>query len=67
MKPEMIPVFENKRTYIFADGRDVELEHVTAICIRPSGSHRVETASGKKYIISPGWLAIEIETDEWAF
>lgn len=57
---------EKKRTYHFA-GRSLELLNVTAVCVRPSGNHRVETADGKKYIVSAGWLAIELEVEKWTF
>jgi hypothetical protein len=57
---------ERKRTYIFPTN-DLEISDVLRICIRPSGSHRIETADGLKYIVNPGWLAIVLDTDDWTF
>jgi hypothetical protein len=56
---------ESRRRYIFPNGT-VELFNVTRVCVRPSGSHRVE-ADGKKYIIPAGWIGIEFEADSWTF
>ena len=58
---------EKKRTYLFPGGEKLEFEQVAAVCVRPSGSHRLETASGKKYIVAPGWLAIELDMEHWTF
>jgi len=67
-KPEMTKLDppERKRTYHYKDHKLV-LENVTAICVRPSGSHRLETKDGKKWIVMPGWLYIELEVDNWTF
>lgn len=58
---------ENSRTYIFPGGGEVRIEKVSAVCVRPGGSHRLETADGMKYIIPPGWLAIRLVVDAWTF
>ena len=67
-KPELIKLDkpERKRTYIFASSR-VEIENVVAVGVRQSGTHRLETADGRKWIVSTGWLAIELDMDEWTF
>jgi hypothetical protein len=57
---------ERSRTYIYVD-RDLVITDVTRICIRPSGSHRLETVNGMKYIVAPGWIAIKIDVDSWTF
>lgn len=57
---------EKSRTYRFADG-SVTVANVTRVCVRPSGSHRLETADGKKFIVAAGWLAIEVVADDWSF
>jgi hypothetical protein len=57
---------ERKRTYIFAQ-RNVVIENVASVCVRPSGNHRLETSDGKKYVIAAGWLAIELDVDTWTF
>lgn len=65
-KPVMTKLehIEKKRTYIFPSGK-VELLNVTAICVRPSGTHRLETQDGRKWIVNPGWLAIELDVQDW--
>lgn len=57
---------EKKRIYHFP-GRSLAIENVVAVCVRPSGSHRLETADGKKWIVNPGWLAIELDMEAWTF
>lgn len=57
---------ERRRVYHFPGGK-VEIENVAAVCVRSSGTHRIETADGKKYIVNPGWLAIELDMDGWTF
>ncbi len=66
-KPEMTPLNapERKRTYHYADGGKMEIFNVVALCVRPSGSHRLETKDGRKWIIAAGWMAIELDMDEW--
>lgn len=65
-KPTMQPLnpSEKKRTYTFPSGK-VEIENVSAICVRASGTHRLETADGKKIIIPAGWLMIELDVESW--
>jgi hypothetical protein len=55
---------ERKRTYHFPSGK-LSIENVTAICVRPSGTHRLETAEGRRWIITAGWLAVELDVDDW--
>lgn len=46
---------ERSRTYVYAlkGGGEFRttLENVTAVCVRPSGTHRLETADGRKHIV----------------
>lgn len=56
---------ERKRTYHFPGGEKVTLEDVTHLLVRPSGTHRLMTSDGRKWIVPVGWLAIEIDADEW--
>lgn len=65
-KPEFVELDppEKKRTYHFP-GRSITLKNVVALCVRPSGSHRLETADGRKWIVPPSWLAIELEVEAW--
>ena len=40
---------------------------VVKLAVSPSGkNHRLETASGKKFIIPPVFLSIEIDADYWS-
>jgi hypothetical protein len=65
--PKMLPLDppETRRTYHFLGGERLELRDVVALCVRPSGTHRLETADGRKWIVPPGWLAIELEVAAW--
>lgn len=66
-KPELVKLdhVERLRRYLYGDGRKIELVNVTHLLVRPSGTHRLQTADGRKWIVNPGWLAIELEMDEW--
>ncbi len=68
IKPEFTKLTtpEKARTYHFANGK-VRVENIVAVCVRPSGGHRLETADGGKWIMPPIWLAIELEVAEWTF
>lgn len=55
---------ERKRIYHFPD-RSLTIENVTALCVRQSGTHRLEIADGKKCIVNPWWLMIELDMDQW--
>jgi hypothetical protein len=57
---------EKCRTYVFPAG-EVTVSNVSRVCVRPSGSHRLETTSGEKYIIPSGWIAIKIDAETWSF
>jgi hypothetical protein len=56
---------EKRRVYHFANGEKVELMNVVGVCVRPSGTHRLETADGRKWIVPAGWLAIELDMEAW--
>jgi len=64
--PEFTVVNEQKRTYIFPNGK-IELTGVVSINVSKSGTHRINTKDGKKHIVPPGWLSIEFEATEWTF
>jgi len=61
-----VTVPEKSRTYVFPTG-EVTVNNVAKVCVRPSGSHRLETATGEKYIVPAGWLAIKIDAESWSF
>lgn len=54
------------RTYHFANGK-FAISGIVSVCVRPSGTHRLETSDGRKYIVPAGWLAIELEVPNWTF
>lgn len=56
---------EHRRTYTFPGGT-VTVENVVKLCVRPSGSHRLQTKYGRKFIIAAGWLAIEVVAERWS-
>lgn len=58
---------EKSRTYHYGGGDSVTFENVVRVEIRESGKHRIETADGRKALVSPGWLWMEIDTPEWTF
>jgi len=57
---------ERQRRYIFAD-REIVLDEVIELTVRPSGSHRVKTSDGRLHVIATNWLAITItdESHDW--
>jgi hypothetical protein len=57
---------ERSRTYVFPGNEEFRVDGVTRICVRPSGSHRLETKDGLKVIVKAGWLAIKIVADDWS-
>lgn len=56
---------EKERRYVYADGSILSYLNVTAFCARPSGSHRLELADGRKVIVIPGWRAVELYVENW--
>lgn len=66
MKPEMTKLepSENSRTYHFPNGT-FKIENVHALAVSESGTHRLETGDGRKWIVPVGWMAIEIDAAEW--
>ena len=63
---EFVLIDELSRTYLFPNGEEVTIDGVNAISVRPSGTHRLETTDGYKFIVNSGWLAIRIEADTWS-
>lgn len=58
---------ERSRTYVYPDGARTTIVDVTHVAAPKGRSHRLITADRRKHIIAPGWLRIEIDTDEWTF
>lgn len=67
VKMSKIEPAERKRIYHFSNGCKLELSDVTDICVRPSGTHRLKTGDGRHWIVQPGWVAIELDIDDWCF
>ena len=57
---------EGFRTYHYADGSTFTVYGVSALLVRPSGTHRLETVKGEKIIVLPGFIAITIEASAWS-
>lgn len=58
---------ERCRTYIFPGGDRLEFKWVSAIAISERGTHRLEYGDNQKAIVRAGWIAIELDTDDWEF
>ena len=58
---------ERSRMYTFSNEETITFWDVTAITVSKSGTHRLETADGKKHIVPPKWLYITIEAESWSF
>ncbi len=52
---------EASRTYTFPGGDKITLTNVTALLVRPSGNHRLQTGDGRLHIVPAGWIHIEID------
>lgn len=58
---------ESWREYTFPGGEVVRVEGVSKVAVSESGTHRLETASGRKHIVPSGWIHIEIDVEAWTF
>lgn len=59
-------VNERKRTYVY-NGFKLTYENVIEVKISESGTHYLNLKDGKKVIVAPKWLTIELDMDEWDF
>ena len=60
-------VNERSRKYIYKN-HEIVFNDVTAVKVsKNSGTHYLELKCGKKIIVAPLWLAIELDMDEWNF
>ena len=50
---------ERSRTYHWPNAK-LKIKNVIELIVRPSGTHRIRTKSGKLFVIADSWLAIEI-------
>ena len=58
---------ERSRTYVYPNGQEITVKNVSRICIRPSGSNRLETSDGQKWIILQWFVAVRLDVDSWTF
>lgn len=58
---------ERWREYTFPGGEVVRVEDVSKVAVSESGTHRLETVSGRKHIVPSGWIHIEIDVETWTF
>lgn len=59
---------EEYRTYHFPGAETFTVRNVQYVFVSASGNHRLTTTDGKKYIVKPNWLAIEIKSaGGWSF
>jgi hypothetical protein len=58
---------ERVRIYTYAGGELLRYESVTRVKVSESGTHYLETASGQKAIVAPGWRSVELDMDAWTF
>jgi hypothetical protein len=58
---------ERSRTYHFPGNDTVKVTGVNAIAISERGTHRLETLYGEKVVVRCGWLALNIDADDWEF
>jgi hypothetical protein len=64
LKFNVISPPEKSRTYIFPAG-SITVLGVSGVCVRPSGTHRLECSDGARWIIPAGWLGIKLDIADW--
>ena len=60
---------EKSRTYYFLGEnytQAVKIKNVIGLNVSKSGTHRINTSDGIKYIVPAGWKVIEIDADNWS-
>jgi hypothetical protein len=69
MKPKFVELKDpnNSRTYFWQGGSSLTVKNVARIAVSERQTHRLETKSGDKYIIPPGWLYMKVDVKEWTF
>lgn len=58
---------ERERTYVFPGGERLTFSAVKAVGVSERGTHRLELTDGRRVIVPPRWLAIELDVDGWSF
>lgn len=67
LKPQFTEVEIQNRIYTFPGNEKISINEITSINVSKSGTHRLNTADGKKHIVPSGWLHIEFDAKEWTF
>lgn len=60
-------ILERKRIYHYLNGGKLEFKNVVEVIVSNSGNHRLKLQDGSHWIIKEGWIAIELDIDEWSF
>ena len=64
---EFITVNEAQRIYTYKD-KTISFKDIESICVRSSGSHRLNLKNGDRVVVQPGWLTLRIKgLPEWIF
>ena len=58
-------VYESLRIYYFEGDQDLAIRSPVRLKVSEGGYHYLETSSGKKVIVSPGWMGIELQDGDW--
>ena len=64
---ELLSPGESVREYTFPGGDVVRIEEIVRIAVSVNGTHRLETKSGQKHIVPPGWIHITFNAESWTF
>lgn len=60
-----LPHLEQRRIYHYPEGTRLVVEGVAGAGVCPSGLERLQTMDGVRFLVKPGWLALEIHADGW--
>ena len=64
--PVLVSVAEGARVYHYPNGKTLRVENVVKFGA-PGTTHRLESRDGRKWIIAPGWIAVElIGVERWS-
>lgn len=66
-KPDFTKVKMQNRVYLFPNGDEVLVRDVVSVNVSKTGTHRLNTSGGQKWIIPPKWIAINFDAEDWTF
>lgn len=67
VKMNYFEIPERKRKYVYPDGTYYELLEVLALAVSSLGTHRLKLSDGTHIIVPTGWIAIELDIDNWSY